>query len=41
MDKLKHVIPTKEYFRVTEGIKLLDKDAFFVVTNAYEVKGAK
>ncbi len=35
------VIPTKEYFRVTEGIKLLDKDAFFVVTNAYEVKGAK
>lgn len=35
------VIPSKEYFRVTEGIKLLDKNAFFVVTDAYEVKGAK
>lgn len=35
------VIPTKEYYRVTEGIKLLDKNAFFVVTDAYEVKGAK
>ncbi len=35
------VIPTKEYFRVTEGIKLLDKNAFFVVTDAYEVNGAK
>ncbi len=35
------VIPTREYFRVTEGIKLLDKNAFFVAMDAYEVKGAK
>lgn len=35
------VVPTKEYFRITEGIKLLDKNAFFVVTDAYEVNGAK
>ena len=33
------VIPSKEYYRVTEGIKMLDKDAFFVVTDAYEVQG--
>lgn len=35
------VIPTSEYYRVTEGIKILDKDAFFVVTDAYEVVGGK
>ena len=35
------VIPTREYFKVTEGIKLIDKDAFFVVTDSYEVSGGK
>ena len=35
------VIPTKEYYRVTEGIKKLDKEAFFVVTDSYQVKGGK
>ena len=35
------VIPSKEYYKLTEGIKLLDKEAFFVVTDAYEVSGAK
>ncbi len=35
------VIPSKEYFRVTEGIKIIDKDAFFVVTDSYEVIGGK
>ena len=30
------VIPTKEYFKVTEGIKQIDKNAFFVVTDSYE-----
>ena len=35
------VIPTREYYRVTEGIKSIDKDVFFVVTDSYEVKGAK
>lgn len=35
------VIPTKEYFRVTEGIKMIDSKAFFVATDAYEVAGGK
>ena len=35
------VIPSKEYYKLTEGIKLLDKEAFFVVTDAYEVAGAR
>ena len=35
------VIPSREYYRVTEGIKEIDPDVFFVVTDAYQVKGAK
>lgn len=35
------VIPTREYFVVTESIKLLDPDVFFVVNDAYEVKGGR
>lgn len=35
------VVPTREYYRVTEGIKAIDKEAFFVVTDAYEVVGGK
>ena len=35
------VIPTREYFVVKEGIHEIDKDAFFVVSDAYEVKGIK
>lgn len=35
------VVPSSEYYRVTEGIKMIDKDAFFVVTDAYEVVGGK
>ena len=35
------IIPSREYYRVTEGIKYIDKDVFFVVTDSYEVKGAK
>lgn len=33
------VIPTREYFLLTEGIKELDQDAFFLVCDAYEVRG--
>jgi len=33
------VIPTKEYFSFKEGIEIIDKDAFFVVSDAYEVGG--
>ena len=35
------VIPSREYYYVTEGIKKIDKNAFFVVTDAYQVEGAK
>jgi len=35
------VIPSREYYRVTEVIKEIDKDAFFIVTDSYEVNGAK
>ncbi len=35
------VIPSKEYFKAKEGITLIDPDAFFVVTDSYEVKGGK
>ena len=35
------VIPSSEYYKITSGIKAIDKDAFFVVNDAYEVRGAK
>ncbi len=35
------VIPTREYYHLKEGIKKIDKNAFFVVMDAYEVEGAK
>ncbi len=35
------VIPTSEYFEITESIKLLDPQVFYLVNNAYEVKGGK
>lgn len=35
------VLPTKEYYRLKEGIKEIDKNAFFVVTDAYEVVGGE
>lgn len=33
------IIPTKEYFVAKEGIHEIDPNAFFVVTDAYEVSG--
>lgn len=35
------IIPSREYYKVTEGIKLIDKDVFFVVTDSYQVEGGK
>ncbi len=35
------VLPTKDYFRLKEGIHEIDPDAFFVVTDAYEVFGGE
>ncbi len=34
-------IPTKEYFKAKEGIHAIDKEAFFLVTDAYEVYGGE
>ena len=35
------IIPTKEYFKAKEGIQTIDPNAFFLVTDAYEVSGVK
>lgn len=35
------VIPTREYFSVTEGIKSVDSNAFFLACDAYQVEGGK
>jgi len=35
------VIPTREYFKLKEGISMIDAQAFFVVTDAYEVYGGE
>jgi len=35
------VLPTKEYFKLKEGIKRIDKDAFYIITDTYEVFGGE
>lgn len=35
------VVPTNEYFKLKEGIHEIDKEAFFVITDAYEVFGGE
>lgn len=35
------VIPSRDYYKVTEGIKQIDKKVFFVVTDSYQVEGGK
>lgn len=35
------VIPSREYYKVTEGIKEIDPKVFFVVTDSYQVEGGK
>jgi len=35
------VIPTKDYFKLKEGIHEIDENAFFVATDAYEVLGGE
>ena len=35
------VIPTKEYYKLKEGIKLIDDSSFFTVVDAYEVSGGE
>lgn len=42
-EKKKHVlmttVPNRDYYRITEGIKQVDKGAFFIINDAYEVNG--
>ncbi len=35
------VVPTKEYYKLKEGIRLIDDSAFFTVVDAYEVLGGE
>ena len=35
------IVPTREYFVLKEGVHEIDKNAFFIVTDAYEVSGGK
>lgn len=35
------VIPSSEYYKLTEGIKEIDPEAFYVATDSYQVEGAK
>ncbi len=40
-DVLMTVLPTKDYYRLKEGINAIDPDAFFIVTDSYEVFGGE
>ena len=33
------VIPSRDYYKLTEGVKRIDKDVFFVVTDSYQLEG--
>jgi uncharacterized membrane-anchored protein YitT (DUF2179 family) len=35
------VLPTKEYYRLKEGIQKIDKDVFYIITDTYEVFGVE
>lgn len=35
------VIPNRDYFKLKEGIKEIDADAFFIVTDSYQVYGGE
>ena len=35
------VLPTKDFYKLKEGIIEIDKDAFFIVTDSYEVFGGE
>ena len=40
-DVLMAVIPTKDYYKLTQGIKQIDKEAFYIITDTYEVFGGE
>lgn len=33
------VIPTRDYYKLVDGVKKIDKDVFFVVTDSYQLEG--
>lgn len=35
------VIPSKDYFKLKEGVKLIDNNCFFIVTDSYQLSGGK
>ena len=35
------VLPTKDYYKLKEGIKRIDNDAFYIITDTYEVFGGE
>ena len=35
------VLPTKDYYRLKEGIKKIDDEAFYIITDTYEVFGGE
>ena len=35
------VVPTRDYYRVTEGIKNIDSNVFYTATDSYQVEGGK
>ena len=35
------VIPTRDYYKLKDGLRKIDSNAFFVVSNSYEVGGGK
>ena len=35
------VIPTRDYYKLKDGLRNIDEGAFFVVSNSYEVRGGK
>jgi len=35
------VIPSKDYFKLKEGVKLIDSHCFFIVTDSYQASGGK
>ena len=40
-DVLMTIIPTKDYYILRDGIKKIDKQAFFIITDTYEVFGGE
>ena len=40
-DVLMAVLPTKDYYLLREGIKKIDKEAFYIITDTYEVFGGE